>query len=131
MAGIAGLANKLDGAQRARMKGIVVATLAGEDDDLHLRRQGQQVADQREALIRAMWFGWQPEIDQGQRRRLAQLSEQRQAVRAGVAGNDVKVCGKGTAQCVADQRVVIDNEEQGLVGQRCGAVLCEESFAGL
>ena len=36
----------------------------------------------------------------------------------GVAGDDVVLCRKGIAQCIADQRVVINDEEQWLVRQR-------------
>ena len=111
VARVAGLANKLDGAQCARMAGIVVATLTREDDDLHVRCEGQQLTNQREPLVRAMRLGRQPEIDQGQLWCLPQLPEQRQAVRAGVTRNDVEVRGKGMAQRVADQRIVIDDEE--------------------
>jgi hypothetical protein len=78
---------------------------------------GQQVADQGETLIRAMWLGWEAEVDQRHLRRLAQLPEQRQAMPPGVAGENVEVRRQGVAQGVADQRIVIDDEEQGLVRQ--------------
>ena len=98
VAGVAGFADEFHGAQRARMAGIVIAVLAGEDDDLHLRRVGQQFADQGETFVRTVRLRRQPEVDQRRLRRLAQLPEQRQAVRAGMAGNDVEFRREGMAQ---------------------------------
>ena len=122
---VTGLADEFHRTQRARVTGIVFAVLAGEDDDLHVRRMRQQVADQRETLVGTVRLRRQPEIDEGQLRRLAQLPEQRQAMRTGVAGDDVEFRREGMAQGVADQRVVIDDEEQGLVRQGRGAALQE------
>jgi hypothetical protein len=99
----------------------IVAVLAGKDDDLHVRRMGEQVADQREAFIGTVRQWWQAEVDQRRLRRLAQLPEQRQAMRAGMAGDHVKLRREGMAQGIADQRIVVDDEEQGLVRQGCGA----------
>jgi hypothetical protein len=45
------------------------------------------------------------------------LLQQTQAVGASVASDDVKVVGKGVAQRVTDQRVVIYYEKQGFFGQ--------------
>ena len=98
VAGVAGLADKFDGAQRAGVAGIVIAVLAGEDDDLHLRRMGQQFADQRETFVRTVRLRRQTKVDQRRLRRLAQLPEQCQAVRAGVAGDDVELRREGMAQ---------------------------------
>ncbi len=97
MAGVAGLADELHGPQRACVAGIVVAVLAGKDDDLHVRRMGEQVADQREAFIGTVRQWWQAEVDQRRLRRLAQLPEQRQAMRAGMAGDHVKLRREGMA----------------------------------
>jgi hypothetical protein len=36
---------------------------------------------------------------------------------AGVTGDDVELAGEGVAERVADQRVVVDDQEQGLAGQ--------------
>jgi len=63
VARVAGLADEFDGAQRARMTGVVFAILTGENNDFHVRRVGQQVADQREALIRAVRLRRQAKID--------------------------------------------------------------------
>ena len=98
VAGVAGLADEFDGAQRARVAGVVIAVLAGEDDDLHLRRMGQKFADQRETFIRTVRLRRQTEVDQRHLRRLAQLPEQRQAVRAGMAGDDVELRRERMAQ---------------------------------
>ena len=78
MAGVAGFADEFDGAQRACMTGVVLAILARENDDLHVRRMRQQFADQREALVRAVRLRRQAEVDQCHLRRLAQLVEQGQ-----------------------------------------------------
>ena len=98
MTGVTGLADEFDGAQRARVAGVVIAVLAGENDDFHLRRMGQKLADQRETFIRTVRLRRQTKVDQCYLRRLAQLPEQRQAVRSGMAGDDVELRRERMAQ---------------------------------
>jgi len=46
-------------------------------------------------------------------------------MRPGVTGDHVEFRRESMAQGIADQRVVIDDEEQGLVRQGCGATFQE------
>jgi hypothetical protein len=69
--GVARLADELNSAQCARMARIAFVVLAGENDDFHVGRQGEQVADQGESLVRSVRQGGESEVDQRQLRRLA------------------------------------------------------------
>jgi hypothetical protein len=99
---IAGFGDEFDGAQGARVAGIFVVALAGEHDDLEVRVEGEQVADQCETFVGAMRQGGRPRSTRA-RRRVAQLSDQAAGMRAGVAGQDVVFLRKGETERFADQ----------------------------
>jgi len=74
--GLARLAHQIDGAERACVPCVVVVVLAGEHQDLDVRRQCEQVVDELEALVRAMGDGGQAKIDERELRRTADLPQQ-------------------------------------------------------
>ena len=110
----AGLGDEIGRTERAGMAGIVVVTLAGKYDDARFRRSFQQLGNQRKAFVGAMRMRRQAEIDQRQFRRAAELPEQLQAVGARMTGDDLEGMAQRKAQGVGNERVVIDNEQQGL-----------------
>ena len=50
------------------------------------------------------------------------MLEQAQAVRSCVAGDDVKIIGKGVTERVTNQWVVVHNKEQGFFSQGLSAI---------
>jgi hypothetical protein len=110
------------------MAGIFLVILAGQDNDLHVRGVRQQIPDQGEPFVGAMGQRRQAEVDECSLWPAAQLFKERQAMGTGVAGDDVEVGSEGMCERVPDQRVVVDDQEQGLAGQgvagreRCAAL---------
>jgi len=82
--------------------------------DPDFRGNLEQIRDQRKTLVGTMWQRRQSEVDQCQLGRPAQLPQQLHAMRARVAAQHFKVRAQGKAQGVADQRVVIDDQQQWL-----------------
>ena len=59
-----------------------------------------------------MGRGWQAQIDQRQLRRARGVAQQGAGSRAGRGADDFKFVGQHEGQCIHDQLVVIDQQQQ-------------------
>ena len=117
IARVAGLGDEFGSAERARVASITVVALPREDDDADVRRKLQQIRDQRKAFIGTMWQRRQSEVDEGQFRESAQLSQHLQAMWTRMTGDNLEERTHREAQGVTDQRIVVNDEEKWLVAQ--------------
>jgi hypothetical protein len=109
---IARLGDEICGTEGARMTRVALVALPGEDDDADIRGGLEQVGNQRQPLVGTMRDRRQAEVDQRQRWRSSQLSQQLHAMRTRVTGNHFKERTHRKTQGVTDQCVIIDDEQQ-------------------
>ncbi len=123
------LGNKVDGAQRARMAGIGLIVLAGEHDDLHLRRGRDQFGDQLETFVGAVRPRRQAEVDQRKLRRPVHLSQQRLGMGTRFRRAHIEVAAQHIGQRVGDRRIVVDDQQFGFcrVGHGANRILADAS----
>ena len=95
------------------MTGVGIVVLAGEHDDLDLRRTRQQFADQLEAFVRAMRQGRQTQVHQRQLGRLVQLAQQAGGLLAGIRDVDLEILAQHEMQGIGNQRVVVNDQQAG------------------
>ena len=110
--GIAGFGDKVGGAQGAGVAGVAGIALAGENDDLDIRGQLEQLGNQGESFVRAVRERRQAQVNQREIGNAAQLTQQLRAVRAGMAGDDFECDAHRKAQRVGNQRIIINDEQQ-------------------
>jgi hypothetical protein len=111
---IAGLGHQLDGAERTGAPRVRFLVLPGEHQDAHAGRVREQVADQLEALVGKVRDRRQAEIDErhvGAQAR-AQPVDGRLAV---FAARHVEIGGEGEREAFRDERVVVDDQQAGLL----------------
>jgi hypothetical protein len=106
------LGDEVGGAQGAGVAGVGFVVLAGEDDDRHVRRQGQKLGDERETFIGSMGGGGQTEVDQGCRRQMRQLADLRQRLEPVRRQNNGEIATKKIGEGVADQGIVVDQQQR-------------------
>jgi len=94
---------------------IALLILSRQRDDLDLRRMCEQFGDETESFLRPMRRGRQAQIDQRQRGRLFQATHQPNRLGAIFRQQDVELIGERKTQRVANERIVVNDEQAGQV----------------
>ncbi len=110
--GLERLRVEIVGAEADRLDRVRAVVLAGDHDDLRVRRDRQHLGEQREALGRAVRVRRQPEVHRDDRRLVAtQLRHRGRAV----LGDDDLVAVEAPAHLLLDAGVVLDDEQHRLL----------------
>jgi hypothetical protein len=114
--GFTRLGDKVDRAQRARMARVGFVALSRQHQDLDAGRDAQQIGDQGKTFVGFVRLRRQAQVDQRQLRRLLQLHQQAFHLGARLGGRDLKVLAEDVGKRIGNQRIVIDDQQAGLVG---------------
>jgi hypothetical protein len=95
---------------------IGLVALTGEHQDFDAGRDTEEVGDQGKALIGLVRLRGQAQIDQRQLRRFVQLHHQAFHLGARLGGRNLEVLAQNIGERIGYQRIVIDDQQAGLVG---------------
>jgi hypothetical protein len=106
---VGGLLVEVIGAAGDGLHGVGAVVVAGDHDDLGLRRQGQDLAERGQALGDAAGVRRQAEVQQ---HHAGLVTAQGRDGRLAVAGDDHLVAVKGPAQLALQALVVLDDQQR-------------------